>query len=102
MLVPWVELKFVPVIVTDEPGAPEGADKLVMAGAGVALKETALLGAPPTVTIKFPGVAPVGTSTVSVLAVQATVVVAAVPLNVTVLVPCAPPKPDPVMVTGPD
>jgi hypothetical protein len=33
VLVPWVEPKFVPVIVTDAPTAPEVGDKLEMVGA---------------------------------------------------------------------
>ena len=44
VLVPWVEPKFVPVIVTDVPTAPEVGDKLVMLGAGaVTVNNTPLL-----------------------------------------------------------
>jgi hypothetical protein len=60
---------------------------------------------PPTVTTTFPVVAPVGTGTVTLVALQA-VGVATVPLNATVLVPCVAPKFAPVIVTavptGPD
>ena len=41
VLVPWVDPKFVPVIVTDVPTGPEVGDRLVMLGATV--KETPLL-----------------------------------------------------------
>jgi hypothetical protein len=69
------------------------------------VKLTPLLATPPTVTTTFPEVAPVGTVTVMLVALQL-VGVATVPLNVTVLVPCVAPKFVPVMVTivptGPD
>jgi hypothetical protein len=57
-----------------------------------------LLATPPTVTTTFPVVAPLGTGTTILVAVQL-VGVAAVLLNVTVLLPWAAPKPVPVMVT---
>ena len=47
----------------------------------------------------MPGVAPVGTGTTMLVALQLVVFGAGVPLNVTVLVPCDPPKFDPAMVT---
>ena len=77
-----------------------------MLGAGtVTVKFTPLLATPPTVTATFPVVAPLGTGTVILVALQ-TVGVPAVPLNVTVLVPCVAPKFVPVIVTavptGPD
>jgi len=60
---------------------------------------------PPTVTTTFPVVAPLGTGATMLVLLQL-VGVAAVPLNVTVLVPCVAPKFVPVMVTdvpiGPD
>src|SRR5689334_5225710 len=66
---------------------------------------TPLLAAPPTVTATSPVVAPVGTGTTILIALQF-VGVAAVPLKVTVLVPCIKPKFIPVIVTdvptGPD
>ena len=46
VLVPCVEPKFVPVIVTDAPTAPDVGDKLVMLGAGTTVNETPLLSTP--------------------------------------------------------
>ena len=64
-----------------------------------------MLATPPTVTTTFPVVAPLGTGTTMLVALQL-VGVAAVPLNFTVLVPCVAPKFVPVIVTdvptGPD
>jgi hypothetical protein len=79
VLVPCEEPKFVPVIVTDVPTGPDVGFKLVMLGTGTTtLKLTPLLGAPPTVTTTFPVVAPVGTGTTMLVALQL-VGVAAVP-----------------------
>jgi len=47
---------------------------------------------PPTVTTRLPDVAPVGTFTVMLVALQFVAVPALVPLNVTVLLPCVAPK----------
>jgi len=63
------------------------------------VKFTLLLATPPTVTTTFPVVAPVGTAATIEVAPQLVIVVAAVPLNVTVLVPCVAPKFVPVIVT---
>ncbi len=106
VLVPCVAPKFVPVMITELPTVPDVGFKLVMLGAGaVTVKLTPLLATPPTVTTTFPVVAPVGTGTVILVALQA-VGVPAVPLKVTALVPCAAPKFVPVMITelptGPD
>ena len=99
VLVPCVAPKFVPVIVTDVPTAPDVGVRLVMVGGGtVTVKLTPLLATPPTVTTTLPVVAPVGTGTAMLVALQL-VGVAAVPLNVTVLVPCVAPKFVPVIVT---
>ncbi len=57
-----------------------------------------LLATPPTVTTTFPVVAPAGTSTTTLVALQL-VGVAVIPLNFTVLVPCVVPKFAPVIVT---
>jgi hypothetical protein len=65
----------------------------------VTVKLTALLATPPTDTTTLPEVAPVGTGTTMLVALQL-VAVAAVPLKDTVLVPCDVPKLVPVMVTG--
>src|SRR5215471_14534638 len=96
VLLPCVEPKVVPVIVTAVPAPPEVGDRLVMLG--VTVKLTPLLAVPPTVTTTFPVVAPVGTGTTMLVLLQL-VGVAAVPLNETVLVPCVEPKFVPVIVT---
>jgi hypothetical protein len=98
VLVPCVEPKFTPVIVTDVPTAPNVGDKPVMLGAATTVNATPLLAIPETVTTTFPVVAPFGTGTTILVPLQL-VGVAATPLNVTVLVPCVPPKFVPVMVT---
>jgi hypothetical protein len=58
-----------------------------------------LLATPATVTTTFPVVAPLGTGATILVALQL-VGVAAVPLNVTVLVPCVAPKFVPAIVTA--
>src|SRR5215467_12621259 len=71
----------------------------------VTVKAALLLATPPTVTITLPLVAPVGTGAAMLVALQL-VGVAAIPLNVTLLVSRDPPKLAPVIVTdiptGPD
>ena len=99
VLVPWVEPKFVPVIVTDAPTAPVVGERLVMLGAATTVKDTPLLALLPTVTTTFPVVAPVGTVATMDVALQLPIVVAVVPLNFTVLVPWVEPKFNPVIVT---
>ena len=65
------------------------------------MKLMPLLGTPPTVTTTLPVVAPVGTSTVMLVALQAFAGDGAgVPLKATVLEPWVPPKLLPVIVTG--
>jgi len=96
VLVPWLEPKLVPVIVTGTPAAPLGRDKLVILGATVKLNP--LLVVPPTVTTRLPLVAPEGTVATIDVGLQP-VAVAANPLNVTVLAPCVAPKFVPVIVT---
>jgi hypothetical protein len=96
VLVPCVDPKLVPVIVTDAPTAPDVGDTLVMVGGTV--NATPLLATPPAVTITFPVVAPAGTVATIDVALQLVIVVA-VPLNVAVLVPCVEPKFIPVIVT---
>jgi hypothetical protein len=97
-LLPCEEPKFVPVIVTGVPKAPEAGFRVVIDG--VTAKFTGLLAKPPTVTAtpKVLTVRLFGTCTVMLVAFQL-VGVAVVPLNVTVLVPCVPPKFAPVTVT---
>jgi hypothetical protein len=97
VLDPWVEPKFVPVMVTGAPTAPVLGERLVIPGRTV--KATPLLATPFTVTTTFPVVAPEGTDTAMLVALQL-LGVAAVPLKVTVLVPCADPKFVPVIVNG--
>jgi len=100
VLVPCAAPKFAPMIVTGVPMTPDVGFRLVMLGDGiVTVKFTPLLAMPPTVTTTFPVVAPAGTFTPMLVALQP-VGVAAIPLNVTVLVPCAAPKFAPMIVTG--
>src|SRR5437660_6650605 len=81
VLVPCVAPQFAPVIVTDVPTNPDVGFRLVMLGAGtVTVKLTPLLATPPTVTTTFPVVAPVGTGTTMLVALQL-VGVAVIPLN---------------------
>jgi hypothetical protein len=100
VLVPCVAPKFVPVIVTDAPTAPEvGVSVLIIGVGGTTVKLTPLLATPDTVTTTFPVVAPLGTGTEMLVELQL-VGVAAVPLNVTVLAPCVEPNAVPAMVTA--
>jgi hypothetical protein len=100
VLVPCVDPKLVPVIVTDVPIGPEPGETPVIIGAAVevTMKSRPLLAIPPTVTSTLPVVAPVGTGTTMLVSPQL-VAVAIVPLKVMVLVPCAAPKIVPVIVT---
>ena len=95
---PWLDPKLVPVIVTAAPTAPVVIDRLVMLGAETTVKPLPLLATLETVTTTLPVVAPEGTVTTMLVALQL-VAVDAVPLNLTVLVPCEVPKFVPVMVT---
>jgi translation elongation factor EF-G len=99
VLVPRVAPKLVPAIVTAVPTGPLAGDRLVNVGALVTVYGSALLARPPTVTTTLPVVAPVGTGTAMLVADQL-VGVAAVPLNVTVLVPRVAPKLVPAIVTA--
>jgi hypothetical protein len=99
VLLPSVAPKFVPVIVTAVPTGPLVGDRLVRLGAIVTVYGSALLARPPTVTTTLPVVAPVGTGTAMLVADQL-VGVAAVPLNVTVLLPRVAPKLVPAIVTA--
>jgi hypothetical protein len=95
---PCVAPKFVPVIVTEVPTAPEVTERLVMLGADTTVKLDPLLFTPLANTTTFPVVAPVGTVVTRLVALQL-VTVAVVPLNFTVLVPWLDPKFVPVIVT---
>ena len=62
VLLPWVEPKFAPEIVTDVPVTPEVGERLLMLGGGITVNVTPLLLTPPAaVTITLPVVAPAGT-----------------------------------------
>jgi len=100
VLVPCVAPKFAPAIVTDAPTNPDVGLRLAMLGVPgtVTVKLTPLLATPPTVTTTLPVVAPLGTGATMLVAFQL-VGPAAIPLNVTVLVPCVAPKFAPVIVT---
>ena len=100
VLVPCVAPKFAPPIVTGVPITPDPGVTLVMLGADtVTVKLDPLLVCPPTVTTTLPVVAPAGTVTTMLVALQF-VAVAVIPLNVTVLTPCVAPKFAPPIVTG--
>jgi hypothetical protein len=98
-LVPWVAPKFVPVIVTGAPTAAEDGDKPLMLGVGSTVNAAPGLGKSFTATTTLPVVAPAGTVTTIDIALQL-VGVAAMALNVTVLVPWLAPKFVPVIVTA--
>src|SRR5215472_17166866 len=85
-------------MVTEAPTKAKVGLRLVILGGTITVNATGLLARPPTVTTTLPLVAPVGTGTTMLVALQL-VGVAATPLNETVLVPCDAPKFDPVMVT---
>src|SRR5947207_8161318 len=99
VLVPCDAPKLVPVMVTDVPTGPEVGLRSVMLGAAVVtVNAKPLLPRPPTVTTTFPDVAPDGTGATMLVEFQL-VGEAAVPLNMTALVPCDAPKLVPVIVT---
>jgi hypothetical protein len=100
VLVPCVEPKLLPVIVTELPTGPAVGERLVIEGAvDATVKVTPLLAIPPTVTTTFPVVAPAGTSAATDVELQLLIDVAAVPLKLTVLVACVEPKLEPLIVT---
>jgi len=94
---PFVAPKLDPFIVNDVPTGPDEGVKLVMTGK--TLNDTGLLEMPPTVTTTLPDTVPAGTGATMLVVLQL-VGVASVPLKLTLLVPCAVPKPVPVIVTG--
>src|SRR5580693_5630751 len=102
-LVPCDAPKFAPAIVTEVPTTPDVGFRLVRlgggGGGGDTVKGTALLASPPTVTTTLPVVAPPGTGTTMLVALQLVGVAARV-LNVTVLVPWLAPKFVPAIVTA--
>ncbi len=89
-------VKFVPLIVTEVPGAPEVGVKDVMVGVRVTMKSLALVPVPlPVVTVILPVSAPVGTVVV-IWVFELTVNDALTPPKRTVIVPV---KPEPVSTT---
>jgi len=96
VLEPWVEPKLAPLMVTEVVTRPDDGETPVIEG--VMVKTAVVLAIPLTVTATLPVVAPEGTGTTILVALQL-VGVAAVPLNVTVLLPCEEPKLVPVIVT---
>ena len=81
VLLPWLDPKFVPVMVTEAATAPDVGDRLVMTGKPI-VKLTPLLGPPLAVTTTLPVVAPTGT-TVTMLVELQLVTDAVVPLKET-------------------
>src|ERR1700675_2191760 len=61
VLVPWAEPKLVPVILTEDPTAPDVGERLLMVGVGSTVKADPLLAWPAIVTTTLPVVAPDGT-----------------------------------------
>ena len=102
VLVPWVAPKLAPVTVTEVPTVPLVGLRPVIDGevgvVVVTVKLVPLLATPPTETTTLPVVAPLGTGATTLVALH-DVATAAVPLNLTVLVPCVEPKLAPAMVT---
>jgi len=70
---------------------PDCGEIVVMVGCGRTVKVTLLLVNPFTVTVTLPVVASAGTVAAMLVALQL-VAVAAIPLNITVLLPCVAPK----------
>src|SRR5260370_17135495 len=86
VLLPWVDPKFDPVIVTDTLTAPEVGDKLVMPGVGKTVKLEPLLSTPLPCTTTLPVLAPVGPGTAFLSSLQL-FPAAVVPFTSTVLLP---------------
>jgi len=92
VLIPCAVPKFSPLTFTESPTPPSSGFSLPITGGGpVTVKVTWLLAAVPTVTTTGPVVAVDGTVTVIEVSLQL-LGVAAVPLKVTVPVPCVSPK----------
>jgi hypothetical protein len=99
VLVPSGPPKFDPVMITEVPFGPNVGFKPEMFGrGGVTVNKTPLLLPPLVLITMFPVVAPGGTKTVMLVALQV-VAVALAPLNVTKLVPWVAPKFVPAIVT---
>jgi hypothetical protein len=87
LTVPCGTPKFVPVIVTELPTAPEFGEIPLIVGAGFTVNVTPALVWPPTVTVTGPVTAPVGTGAVMLVELQAVGVEVLPLLKVTVLPP---------------
>jgi hypothetical protein len=98
VLLPCVEPKLTPEMVTAVPAGPEVGDMLFIVGVCDTVKGAPLLAVPLTVITTFPEVAANGTGTTILVALQL-VGVPVAPLNVTVLLPCVEPKLAPLIVT---
>lgn len=98
VLVPCEAPKFAPAIVTDVPRAAAFGVTVEMLGAATTVNGEPLLGLPDTATTTFPVVAVAGTTATMLVALQL-VVLAVMPLNLTVLVPLVDPNAVPMMVT---
>jgi hypothetical protein len=97
--VPCGDPKCEPLTVTCVFVGPVAGDKEPITGVGMNVNGEPLLAKPPTVTTTLPVDAPLGTGTTILLTPQL-VGVPAVPLKVTVLVPCGDPKVFPLIVTA--
>src|SRR5438552_10878067 len=97
-LVPWVEPKLRPAMVSDAPTAPELGDKLLMLGTASTVNNTPALATPLTVTTTLPVVAPAGTGATIEVALQLAGL-ASVALKETALAPWVEPKLLPAIVT---
>jgi hypothetical protein len=99
VLEPWFAPKFKPIIVTGAPVAADDGERPAMLGTPSTVNGAPALAKPLTVTTTFPVAAPAGTGTVIDVELQL-VGAAAVPLNVTVLVPWDVPKFEPAILTA--
>jgi hypothetical protein len=97
VLLPWLAPKFVPAIVTEDPTAPLFGVRLVIVGDGFTVNATPLLNPAAVLTTTLPEVAPPGT-TANIEPELQLLMTAAIPLKVTVLLPCVAPKFDPLIV----
>jgi hypothetical protein len=86
VLVPWVDPKFVPVMVNCVPTAAGLGEIAVIVGTATTVKLEPLLFTPLANTTTLPVVAPDGTVVAMLVALQL-VIVAVVPLNLTVPLP---------------
>jgi hypothetical protein len=96
---PCVEPKFAPVMVTAAPTIPEVTDKLEMLGVGSTVNAIPFVLTPLAFTTTLPVVAPDGTVTATLVALQL-VTSAAVPLKLTEPLPCVEPRFEPEIVTA--